>query len=168
MPSNTAPSFAIGGTALTDLTGGVEFSRKVLIQPDGKFIVGGSWTPDGGTDAFLVSRFNADGTLDTTFGSGGYTLVDIFFNDFCEGMALQADGKILLTGADRLIRFNSDGTLDTSFNGSGYLFTEFDFFGSSRSVAVQSDGKIVVGGFAYPDGVNADFALWRYNAGRHG
>lgn len=101
----------------------------------------------------------APGDLDPTFGNGGiviggggatYTLAN------AEGMALQADGKIVVVGDSydfRVARYNTNGSLDTSFGGGGVVVTPD--IGSAYSVAIQADGKIVVAG--------GGFAVVRYN-----
>lgn len=150
----------------------------VAIQPDGKIVaVGGA--QDG--ESFLnrtVSRFNADGSPDSTFGNNGSVIWPerefiVFY-----AVAIQPDGKIVvvgeatspITGGDFVVaRYNDDGTLDTSFDGDGFVLTSFvssGFRDSARSVAIQSDGKIVVGGVANLTSTNESgnlFALARYD-----
>ena len=116
--------------------------RKILLQPDGKMLIGGSFTAYNGVTANRIVRLNADGTRDTTFtGTGADNSV--------LGMALQPDGKIIISGLfttyngtaiNRITRLNADGTLDTTFTvgtgADGEVFT----------VALQPDtgGKIFV------------------------
>ena len=107
------------------------------LQPDGKIIWVGSQGnpsfPAGGTFSFAVARFNANGTLDTSFGTGGQASVEFFAppmqgaQEFARAVLVQPDGKILVAGSARqgqirfapiqgaLARFNANGTLDTSF-----------------------------------------------------
>ncbi len=121
----------------------------LVVQADGKILVGGSFTTLGGQPCNCLGRLNADGTLDTGFnpgpvGGGPYGGVRC--------LALQADGKILVGGGftnlcgqpcNYLGRLNADGTLDSGFNpGPGPV----SYGGSVQSLAVQSDGKILVGG----------------------
>ena len=116
---------------------------SILVQSDGKILVGGYFFNYNGTTQNNVIRLNSDGTRDTGFEIGTGP------NDYIYDMAIQPDGKILLVGGlssyngttqNRITRLNSDGSRDTSFNiGTGFNF-------AARTVAVQSDGKILIGG----------------------
>ena len=101
-------------------------------------------------------RYNADGTLDTSFDSDGIVTTDFGpGDDRAFSVVVQPDGKILVAGDSdngsnidfALVRYNADGSLDTSFDGNGRLITDFGS-GDDRgySVALQPDGKIVVAG----------------------
>ena len=111
----------------------------ILVQPDGKMLVAGTFTNLGGQLCTNLGRLNPDGSFDTTFNSGANNSV------YC--CAIQADGKILVAGnfttlagktCNRLGRLHSDGSLDTNFSASAS--------GSVLSLAIQMDGKIIVGG----------------------
>jgi uncharacterized delta-60 repeat protein len=104
--------------------------HAVVIQPDGKIVVGGQFTVVNGTRCEHIVRLNRDGGMDTTFNSGVDFLVD--------GMALQKDGGILVAGG-ALSRLLSDGTVDFAFNPAPNT--------SVRAVVIQPDQKILVGGF---------------------
>jgi uncharacterized delta-60 repeat protein len=144
---------------------GNETANAVAVQPDGKILVAGrvSVYPNGSTwhYDFAVARYNANGSLDTTFGQGGKVRTD-FASDVgqtlsreeAHGIALQADGKIVVGGKaaggvtftpdfTALVRYNSNGSLDATFGGDGKVSRSG---GGSEAVAIQSDGKIVVAG----------------------
>ena len=97
------PTFGIGGKALTDFTAILSptIMRRnpgaVAVQTDGKIVVAGS-SDQGGN--FAVARYNADGSLDSSFGTGGKQTID-FGSSYDEGygVAVQADGKIVVVGA---------------------------------------------------------------------
>jgi len=118
-------------------------ARSILIQSDEKIVVGGSFITFTGATQNRLIRLNTDGSKDTSFDIG------TGFNNVVNGIAIQSDGKILVTGnfttftgatQNRLIRLNTDGSKDTSFNiGTG-------FGNQATSIAIQSDGKIIVGG----------------------
>jgi uncharacterized delta-60 repeat protein len=123
----------------------------------------------------VILRYNADGTLDTTFGGDGRVTTDFTRAEGAAwGVAIQADGEIvaagdagLRTGNSRfaVARYNTDGTLDTSFGGDGKVTTQFTRKDDPvSSLVVQTDGKIVLAGGASPNGTNPNFALARYNA----
>ncbi|HOZ48105.1 MAG TPA: tandem-95 repeat protein, partial [Candidatus Hydrogenedentes bacterium] len=130
----------------------------------GRFVVAGT-TEDlvEGEDQFVVARYNADGSLDTTFNSTGYRTVSFgTYFDRCTGVAIQSDDKVVLVGTYNgydgvnsstnrsdlaIARINANGSMDTTFSGDGKLTQQIgstysDWFG----VVVQKDGNILVGG----------------------
>ena len=148
-------------------------ARGVLCQPDGKtVVVGTSNNGSSDKDNFALARYRADGTLDSTFGSGGRVVAPLgSYSDFAMATALQPDGKILAAGYAvvgsyydfALARFNADGTLDTTFGTGGKVTTSFSAYNDyAYAIALQPDGKIVVAGAA--GGSTSDIALARYNA----
>jgi uncharacterized delta-60 repeat protein len=172
---NDAPLFSVGQSAATTAVGsGEDVATSMVVQPDGKVIVAGYSTVSGNYDFSLI-RYNADGTIDTSFGTSGkvFTAIDTG-NDQAYSVALQSDGKIVVAGSAlvsghsnfAIARYNANGTLDTSF-GSGGKATLLIGSNSSTatSVVVQTDGKIVVGGYADGGGGNQnDFALARFTS----
>ncbi|MEO8148119.1 MAG: T9SS type A sorting domain-containing protein [Bacteroidia bacterium] len=144
--------------------------NSIAIQPDGKIIaVGGSTTFTTGHD-YAVSRYNVDGTLDNTFGTGGITLTD-FSNsyDFPFSVCLQSDGKIVVggsTGPDPLydfgvVRYDTLGNVDTTFGTNGFVVTDFGKPDEwANASIIQGDGKIILAGYS---GSPYKFALARYN-----
>jgi len=140
-------SFDTDGTVTTNSAGSHhDEARAVAIQPDGKIVVAGS----GAFDFFLV-RYNANGSLDTTFGfNNGKVLTDTGGdNETIRSLAIQADGKILAVGAGNnsgvIARYNADGSLDTTFDGDGKVFQP-DCSGCFNNVRLQADGKILATG----------------------
>jgi uncharacterized delta-60 repeat protein len=118
--------------------------QKIVLQPDGKILIAGSFTSYNGTTRNRIARLNPDGSLDLTFDPGTGA------NNSVRSMAVQTDGRIIIggdfmayngTSINRIARLNSDGTLDASFNpGSGTN-------GSVLGILIQSDGKIVIAGY---------------------
>ena len=122
--------------------------NTIAVQPDGKTVIGGSFTGLGGvtgtTTRNRIGRLNVDGTVDPTFNPGT--------NGPVLAVAVQPDGKILAggnftfvgggigttTARSHIARFNADGAVDTGFNPG--------VSGNVWALAVQSDGKILVGG----------------------
>ncbi|ULA64539.1 MAG: hypothetical protein LZF86_140065 [Nitrospira sp.] len=161
-------SFGTGGTVVTSLTSGNDVGNMVAVQADGKILVAGT----AGSNAALM-RYNANGTLDTTFGGGDGIIVADWGSggDTGYSVAVQADGKIVMSGNtyggnnDNIVvmRFLSDGTPDTSFDGDGTIITSI---ASGRDMAyslvIQSDGKLLVGGVTSV-GASSDYAILRYN-----
>ncbi|MFJ8018064.1 calcium-binding protein [Streptomyces sp. NPDC096339] len=167
--------FGSGGVVLTGFgSGSIDQGRAAVVQGDGKIVAVGP-TVSGNADFGLV-RYNADGGLDTTFGSNGTGKVTTGFGngtgDADIDVALQHDGKIVAAGQSdddfAVARYNTDGTLDTTFgaNANGRVVTDFGGGISSdwgRAVLVQADDKIIVAGRSGSGGFY-DFALVRYNA----
>lgn len=162
--------FGTGGSVFTDFAGNNDYAYAVAIQPDGKIIVAGD-VGIGGLFYFGLARYNSNGSLDGTFGTGGKTFN--LPNGSANSLAIQSNGKIVAAGTVStggsdpdfaVARYNSDGSLDTTFNGTGEVTTNFS--GTSDSLAglaLQSNGKIIVAGSALINGTT-DFALIRYNS----
>ena len=116
----------------------------IVLQSDGKILVGGDFTEFNGNPVNRIARLNSDGTIDNSFTIGtGFNSGGVW------SIALQSDGKILAGGsftsyngssANRIVRLNTDGTLDNSFTIGG------GFYDQVLSIALQTDGKILVGG----------------------
>jgi uncharacterized delta-60 repeat protein len=170
-------SFGTGGKVLTtvDIVSG---GGKLLLQPDGKFLLGGTTFANESSFNFTVIRYHADGSLDTSFNQTGYR-VQTFTNnswDELQDLALQPDGKIILVGRTAplpgspdlqwnmgVLRLNANGTLDSTFNGGGVLTVIITgALSEAHSVVVQPDGKIVLGGL-YKTGSH-QFLLVRLNS----
>jgi len=164
-------SFGNGGMVTTDLERETNEARSIKIQNDGKLIVGG-YTYSSDTHDFALVRYNTDGSLDTSFGTGGIVITDFGDSDWLWSTAIQVDGKIVIGGytesldVDRFVlaRYSIDGTLDQAFGNGGIVTTEVDSGASyGYSVAIQPDGKILLAGEAFRAN-QYDFALVRYNS----
>jgi uncharacterized delta-60 repeat protein len=90
-------TFGKGGKSLVDFGGDSDQGNAVALQPDGKIVVAGR-TNAGGTYNFAVARLQPNGLLDTTFGNGGKSLVDLGGDDIGNAVALQPNGKIVVAG----------------------------------------------------------------------
>jgi uncharacterized delta-60 repeat protein/CSLREA domain-containing protein len=163
------PTFGDGGKVLTPIANSQSVNAQaVAVQPDGKIIAVGTAEFGGVSPQFTLARYNADGSLDTSFGNAGIASVGNTGTD-AYGVALQADGKIVVVGDNGLVdRFNGDGSRDTTFGIGGQK--QISFFGSYthfRSVAIQADGRIVVAGYVEstggPYGQQDSFAVARLN-----
>lgn len=118
--------------------------KDIVVQADGKILIGGGFTQFNGITRNFVARLNTDGSLDTGFNPGAVANGDV------TNVALQANGKILIggwftqynsTSRNRITRLNADGSLDTGFNPG------FGANGDVESMALQTDGKILIGGY---------------------
>ncbi len=155
------PAGFINGKQAVDFPGRSDAASGVAVQSDGKIVVAGMSDRD-----FAVTRLNADGTLDRSFGIGGRATTDFLGGvDTVWAVALQADGGILVAGDAgnpgqttrdfALARFTPTGILDWKTTTS---FGDIDY---ATVMIVQNDGKIVLGGNGQSGG--SHFALARYN-----
>lgn len=166
-------SFGTGGKVGTNIAGSQDYGYAQALQPDGKIVVAGV-ASNGSDDDFALTRYNTNGTLDTSFNGTGKvtTAFSSGSSDIAYSVAVQPDGKIVAAGSTfsgsnsdfALARYNANGTPDTSFNLTGIVTTDLGFADDYvQSVAIQPDGKIVAAGYRF-DGTNFEVAVARYNA----
>jgi uncharacterized delta-60 repeat protein len=137
----------------------------VGLQPDGRIVIGGLFGQARGVTQNNLARLNADGSLDTTFNTGGTVGTD----SYVLTVVGQPDGKILIGGdftqvrgttKNYIARLNTDGTLDTTFNVGGTIGTDARVW----AIGLQPDNKIIIGGsFTTARGVTQD-RIARLNA----
>src|SRR5207302_3372849 len=141
------PTFGINGIVTTANTG----ANAAALQSDGKIVVAGSIaTMQNGQQTGLL-RYNTDGTLDASFGTGGKVLIGATNAGPAFAVAIQTDRKVLAAAPANLrltvFRFNTNGSVDNTFgnNGSVAIQAAGLFLPSaSGGIALQSDGKILV------------------------
>lgn len=158
-------TFGTGGIVKTSFNNS-GFARAIIIQSDGKIIVGGD-----AENKFALVRYTSTGQLDTNFGSQGKVLTTIGNVSAIYGLSVQSDGKIIAAGfteklADfAIVRYTSNGGLDTAFGGGdGIVTTDFaNDDDRATSIKLQSDGRILVAGSSVDLDLNTTFALTRYN-----
>lgn len=145
-------TFGLNGK-VTTLIGSASSATSMALQSDGKIVVAGD-SNNGNDFDFAVARYNTNGTLDTSFSSDGKATTDFGGDDYGTSVAIQGDGKIVVSGYGSsggpddfaIARYNSDGSLDTDFSGDGKLMIDFGRYDYGNAVAIQSNGKIVVAG----------------------
>ncbi|CAB5166114.1 hypothetical protein D3OALGB2SA_5770 [Olavius algarvensis associated proteobacterium Delta 3] len=152
--------------------------QAVAVQSDGKILVAGITGEGSGNSDFMLARYNANGSADTTFGGGDGMVATDFDtrDDRAYAVAIQEDGKIVVAGNAldntsgqteiAVARYLVDGTLDPDFDTDGRVMTFVP--GSSGdgafAVVIQPDGAIMVAGES-DDGSDRNFALVRYLTG---
>jgi uncharacterized delta-60 repeat protein len=167
-------TFGTGGKVTTDFAGRMDSASGVVLQPDGKIVAVGSTSVLIGhffSADFALARYNPDGSLDSTFGTGGTATVSSGSLRLTPGVALQADGRIVVAGSVSggggtfaVLRFTASGSLDSTFGTGGKVTTGFGNFDNAHAVAIQADGKIVAAGETRTIGSpTGGFALARYN-----
>lgn len=165
-------SFSGDGKVVTSVTSGDDRAYSLALQTDGKILLAGSGGSlnDGGLE---IVRYDSAGDLDTTFGVGGIVFLDDVTD--CRAVCIQADKKILVSGAARVgtgttydfavARFNDDGSLDPSFSEDGIVYTNLrDNDDRSTCMSLDLAGRIVVGGTSLENNTSGrkDYALVRY------
>ena len=171
---NGAEHTVFGGTGVsTDAAAmAVQADGKILIVGDVTVSTGGGAVPVNVVDRNTgIARYNADGTMDTSFGPGGLRNLRFGTSSFASGVAVQPDGRIVVVGRAvenanvtrfAVGRLNANGTTDQTFSGDGRLTTDFSGTTSALAVAVaiqSSDGRIVAAGRA-----GTRLAVTRYHA----
>lgn len=170
-------SFGGDGKITTDISAGGDAVRALILQPDGMIVAAG-FAGVGGAADFALARYLQDGSLDTSFGSGGIVVADLGWADEIRDAALQPDGSIVVGGLSRsqtfydfaLARYLPDGTLDPGFGTGGMVTTDLGAQDVIRGIALQADGAIVAAGYTgigeglYEGGggVGGDVAVARY------
>jgi uncharacterized delta-60 repeat protein len=149
-------SFGGDGRVTTNFTSGLDYVMAVVARANGKIVVGGEAGGKGG-----LARYDADGTLDTTFGGDGKVTTPYQ----TRGVAIQANGKVVAAGPGEggfgLARYHPNGTRDVSCGSNGSVTTKFEGGGALFGIAIRADGRIVAVGVAHTP---ARFALTRYDA----
>lgn len=187
-------SFGVGNTDGTpdgvvslSLGTGNDVGSAIAMQADGKMVVAGTSTSVGGSSSNIVLvRLEANGTLDSSFGTANDGTPDGVVNlslgdgnDMATALKIQSDGKIVVVGTTgnagssnmAVVRFNSDGSLDTTFGKANdgtpdgvvslSLGSGDDI---ARALAIQADGKIVISGTTYSAGSTSNAVVVRLNA----
>jgi uncharacterized delta-60 repeat protein len=172
-------------------TGGVVKARSetnnsargygMALQPDGKIVMAG-WNWPGTID-FCVMRFNADGSFDNSFGTDGKVTTPIGSgNDEGTNVAIQSDGKIVVTGSSFnasgntdyvVIRYTSAGAVDSTFGTNGIVTTDINSYDIPEGIAINSTtGAITIAGTSNSNYSllgnhhtgNGDFTVVRYTS----
>src|SRR5256885_15463207 len=168
-------TFGSAGIIVKDFAGGGDQAEGVAIQTDGKIVIAGHATNSSHTLDFALMRYQSNGTLDSSFGSGGSVITDFTgTNDVGEALTIQPNGRIVVAGISYnsgnyhsgLARYQTNGSLDSSFGINGKVTTNFSSISDSLyAVAVQPNGKIIGAG-SYNNGGSSnpnDFLLASYN-----
>ena len=169
-PGDLDSTFGVAGVVTYRLNDLEDTFQGVVVQPDGKIVVTGK----NGNGKIIVIRYNANGSFDTSFATGGiYIAANITVFASSTAIALQPDGKIVVSGiyavsvndnAYLLIRLNTDGSPDTTLGGQGFVITNLSAGNDlSRDITVQPDGKILVCGSVNDMGLTgSDIGLVRF------
>ena len=161
------------GMVNTPVGSGSDFGLTMSVQADGKIVVGGYSSNNGSN--FTAIRYNADGTLDNTFGTAG--IADIHFggssDDRANAVAIQADGKIVLVGSSTLsgsttgaiLRLDANGALDTRFVLSDSLGGTVNYTENGSPVVLDSNVQIFDGELSAADNFSGATVMLARNGG---
>jgi len=181
LDTSFGPKASKGEVTVSPLARTSAQAYSMAVLADGKFVLAGVVRNLGtaGRGSIALARFNANGTLDTTFGTGGTVVTALAADTTNSGthpvnVAVDGSGRLVVTGTDSvsgasqdflLARFNANGSLDMTFGGAGVVRTDLASGSSDRAIglALQGDGKVLVVGVA-TDGTNPAAAVVRYDA----
>jgi uncharacterized delta-60 repeat protein len=169
------PTFGNGGIVATNIGVDDDQAYAIARQPDGKIVAAGRrgiqfYPSEQRKGNVALARYNPDGSLDTTFGTGGKVI-----NDFGQGLEsyaleliIQPDGKLIIAGESSYeflaARYNSNGTLDSTFGNGGSALVNFSSnWDHGRDAVLQADGKIILVGIAEVNSPYDSFAVARVN-----
>ena len=171
-------SFGTGGRVTMSFqgNGNGNVATAVAIDSLGRIVVAGNrWDKSTYTYDFALDRYQADGTIDPSFGDGGEvtTSFGVAYTGGAAEVMIDSEGRILVagtreddeglqTGDFALARYVSDGTVDSSFGTDGKVITDFSPYAYASSAALDSRGRIVVVGYVYNRAHGERFALARY------
>ncbi len=156
LPGTLDPSFGVSGVVDTAVCPADEEARAALLQPDGKLVVAG-WTQGAVDRDVLLARYDAGGTLDASFGTGGIVTTDLGQgDDVVEGIALLSDGGIVVAGSAGngsgsdilLLAYDASGVLESTFGAGGAVRTVVNGDDEALALLLDDDGKLVVAGRA--------------------
>ena len=163
-------SFGNKGFIITEVSSEKDEAESVAIQSDGKIVVVGSTDHKPTTDIVLI-RYNENGSIDYSFGINGIVITDINSSlDIGKSIAIQSDGKIIVSGFTHIInkffmsllRYDSNGELDPTFGNGGIIVTEINGRRGKMDMAIQNDGKIILVGPSEVENSH-HFTLLRFN-----
>jgi uncharacterized delta-60 repeat protein len=167
--------FGTGGVVFSDLNSGSDDTPYALaIQPDGKIVTAGESDAGSGRD-FALARYKSDGTVNSSFGSGGFVINDLGSSSDDSAYAVTVDnaGKILAAGRSdangsydfAIARYKKNGSPDTGFGTGGVVLDDLGTASNDvvRGIAIVGDGKILTAGYSNANG-SFDFALARYKS----
>ena len=168
------PTFGADGRVSTDFGQLWDDARDVLVDANGRLlVVGGAevyrYTDEGRyiSDDFGLARYNADGTLDTTFGANGQVVTDIGHIDGATAAAFAGGGKVVVAGTSypsfALARYNEDGSLDPTFGAGGTIKVLVGKQAWASDMAIDASGRIVVAG-TVDDVMTRDWFVARFTA----
>ncbi len=172
-------SFGSGGLVENVSGGGTQINAQAVL-PDGRIVVAGvEYDVTDWHQMLFLAEYNADGTLNTSFGQGGYATSDLSISSGA-ALSILPNGNILVAGSVNpgyagatqqgsiaLEEFHADGSVNTSFGsaGTGVVVTALPWWSRANAMTVLADGHIVIAGYAgTPNGYSQNAVVVEYNA----
>ena len=166
-------TFGTGGIVTTDINGSHDGARAVALIGDRVLVAGYGWV--AGTTDFVLARYDSDGGLDPTFGTGGIATTDFgpYAYDAAYDMTVDNAQRIVLAGETRgdvpayfaLARYTHTGIPDANFGDDGRVNVDVDpyaYWDEGSAVVIQPNGRILVAGTSGGPLGNDDFGVVRY------
>ena len=170
------PAFGAGGIVRTDLSPIRDFAARAVIDAEGRIVAAGL-AEAGGATRVALARYQTDGQLDPSFGSGGVVLTAVgTIGSAANALALQADGKLVVAGSTSVnlnshtdiavLRYLPTSELDPLFGSGGIATTSLGDRDQVVDAFVQPDGRLIIVGSTYSqqDTARNQFAVLRYLA----
>lgn len=163
------PGYVITPISPVSTSFGVDIIKSIAIQPNNTIIAAG-YSYNGGDNDFAIAKYSADGVLDGTFGTGGYTITNVNNGDMVYSLAVSSGGTIYVAGTSNigattdatLVSYTSVGGLNTSFNTTGILTAGIAGNDEGYGVAVQPDNNVLFTGKSPAPFSTTDLFIARY------
>ncbi|MDA7994063.1 MAG: hypothetical protein MPJ25_13610, partial [Pirellulales bacterium] len=139
LPATLDPSYNGTGKQTLSLSAGTDSIRDMHVTDEGKIIAVGSVN-----NLFGIIRFNADMTLDNTFGTGGFTATDLGAGVHATALTVDASGRSIVVGGQKIVRYTADGLLDETFGTAGVATDDLIY--RAHDVTLEANGEILVTG----------------------
>ena len=166
-------SFGSDGRVSLNLDNKRSNCSGITIQPDGKIILIGYIILSEPFLDLAIVRCYPDGSLDSSFGFNGLTIINLKNYDYTDDVVLQPDGKIVVIGDftnntddffdSYILRLNTDGSLDPNFGEEGIKKIHYPLSANNKALVIQPDGKLLMGGTFNIYSNKPDIIVERFN-----
>ena len=175
-PGELDTSFSNDGLVVTDFNQGTDIAEAVMTDDQGRILVAGTASGSGGTKYFAVTRYDANGALDTSFGNGGRATTTFYGGaDTARDMLIDRSGRIVVAGRVAnantstngsydlgLIRYTANGVLDSSFGASGKAKVDVaNGNDEGWAIALDSNDNLLIAGGTNGSNSSSDISLVR-------
>ena len=167
--------FGVGGKVIASFSNLGEEAKAVVLQADGKIVVAGYINFAATGKDFFAARYLVDGTLDNSFGTNGFTSIDLQLgsDDIAHSVAMDNNGSFILAGNSddginrnaALVKLTADGLVDETFGNSGKVITDLVTNQQDEIKVVKHHaltGKIIIGGQSASTSSIAQHIIARY------